>query len=28
VDGNQGRVWVLDADIKACLDASSHCSFR
>jgi RNA-directed DNA polymerase len=23
---NQGRVWVLDADIKACLDASSHCS--
>jgi RNA-directed DNA polymerase len=28
VAGNQGRVWVLDADIKACLDASSHCSFR
>jgi RNA-directed DNA polymerase len=28
VAANQGRVWVLDADIKACLDASSHCSFR
>jgi RNA-directed DNA polymerase len=27
VGGNRGRVWVLDADIKACLDASSHCSF-
>jgi RNA-directed DNA polymerase len=25
---NQGRVWVLDADIKACLDVSSHCSLR
>jgi RNA-directed DNA polymerase len=25
---NQGRVWVLDADIKACLDVSSHCTFR
>ncbi|MGZ6589203.1 MAG: reverse transcriptase/maturase family protein [Solirubrobacteraceae bacterium] len=22
---NQGNVWVLDADIKACLEASSHC---
>jgi RNA-directed DNA polymerase len=20
--------WVLEGDIKACLDASSHCSFR
>jgi hypothetical protein len=28
VAANQGRVWVLDADIKACLEASSHCSFR
>jgi retron-type reverse transcriptase len=26
VAGNQGRVWVLDADIKACLDPSAHCS--
>jgi RNA-directed DNA polymerase len=25
---NQGRGWVLDADIKACLDVSSHCSLR
>ena len=23
---NQGRVWVLDADIEACLDVASHCS--
>ena len=22
------RVWVLDADLAAALDASSHCSFR
>jgi retron-type reverse transcriptase len=28
VAANQGRVWVLDADIQACLDAWSHCSFR
>jgi RNA-directed DNA polymerase len=26
--GTQGYHWVLDADIEACLDASSHCSFR
>ena len=26
VAANQGRVWVLDADIKACLDVASHCS--
>jgi RNA-directed DNA polymerase len=26
--GTQGYRWVLDADIEACLDASSHCSFR
>ena len=25
--GTQGYHWVLDADIEACLDASSHCSF-
>ena len=25
--GTQGYRWVLDADIEACLDASSHCSF-
>jgi RNA-directed DNA polymerase len=25
---NQGRVWVLDADIQACLDVLSYCSFR
>jgi RNA-directed DNA polymerase len=25
--GTQGYQWVLDADIEACLDASSHCSF-
>jgi len=24
--GTQGYRWVLDADIEACLDASSHCS--
>jgi RNA-directed DNA polymerase len=24
--GTQGYQWVLDADIEACLDASSHCS--
>jgi RNA-directed DNA polymerase len=28
VAANEGRMWVLDADIKACLDASSHCSSR
>jgi len=26
--GSQGYRWVLDADIEACLDASTHCSFR
>jgi RNA-directed DNA polymerase len=26
--GTKGYQWVLDADIEACLDASSHCSFR
>jgi RNA-directed DNA polymerase len=26
--GSRGYQWVLDADIEACLDASSHCSFR
>jgi RNA-directed DNA polymerase len=26
--GTRGYEWVLEADIKACLDASSHCSFR
>ena len=26
--GTHGYHWVLDADIEACLDASSHCSFR
>jgi RNA-directed DNA polymerase len=26
--GTRGYQWVLDADIEACLDASSHCSFR
>jgi RNA-directed DNA polymerase len=25
--GTRGYRWVLDADIEACLDASSHCSF-
>jgi RNA-directed DNA polymerase len=25
--GTQGYQWVLDADIEACLDAASHCSF-
>jgi len=25
--GTQGYRWVLDADIEACLDAASHCSF-
>jgi RNA-directed DNA polymerase len=25
---NPKRLWVLDADLKAALDASSHCSFR
>jgi RNA-directed DNA polymerase len=25
---NRGTLWVLDADIKACLDVSSHCSLR
>jgi retron-type reverse transcriptase len=24
VGGNQGRVWVLDADIKACFDTIDH----
>ena len=26
--GTRGYRWVLDADIEACLDASSHCGFR
>jgi RNA-directed DNA polymerase len=26
--GTKSYRWVLDADIEACLDASSHCSFR
>jgi RNA-directed DNA polymerase len=26
--GTHGYRWVLDADIEACLDASSHCSSR
>jgi RNA-directed DNA polymerase len=26
--GTAGYRWVLDADIEACLDALSHCSFR
>jgi RNA-directed DNA polymerase len=26
--GTVGYRWVLDADIEACLDALSHCSFR
>jgi RNA-directed DNA polymerase len=26
--GTRGYRWVLDADIEACLDASSHCSSR
>jgi RNA-directed DNA polymerase len=26
--GTRGYRWVLDADIEACLDVSSHCSFR
>jgi len=26
--GTRGYRWVLDADIEAALDASSHCSFR
>jgi RNA-directed DNA polymerase len=25
--GSKGYRWVLDADIEACLDASTHCSF-
>jgi RNA-directed DNA polymerase len=25
--GTQGYRWVLDADIEACLDVASHCSF-
>jgi RNA-directed DNA polymerase len=25
---NSGAHWVLDADIKSCLDVSSHCSLR
>jgi RNA-directed DNA polymerase len=25
---NQGRDWVVDADIRDCLEAWSHCSFR
>jgi RNA-directed DNA polymerase len=25
--GTQGYRWVLDADIAACLDVASHCSF-
>jgi RNA-directed DNA polymerase len=28
VAANRGANWVLDADIKACLDVSSHCSLR
>jgi RNA-directed DNA polymerase len=26
--GTCGYHWVLDADIEACLESSSHCSFR
>lgn len=26
--GTKGYRWVLDADIEACLDVASHCSFR
>ena len=26
--GHQSSMWVLDADIKAFLDAPTHCSFR
>jgi RNA-directed DNA polymerase len=26
--GTKGYRWVLDADIEACLDAWSYCSFR
>ena len=26
--GSRGYRWVLDADIEACLDAWSYCSFR
>jgi RNA-directed DNA polymerase len=26
--GTKGYRWVLDADIEACLDASSHCCSR
>ena len=26
--GTHGYRWVLDADIEACLDVLSHCSFR
>jgi retron-type reverse transcriptase len=27
VEANRGRDWVLDADVRDCLEASSHCSF-
>ena len=27
VEANRGREWVLDADVRDCLDASPHCSF-
>ncbi len=28
VEANRGREWVLEGDIRDCLGASSHCSFR
>ena len=28
VEADRGREWVLEADIRDCLGASSHCSFR
>jgi retron-type reverse transcriptase len=27
VEANHGRDWVLDADVRDCLDSPSHCSF-
>jgi retron-type reverse transcriptase len=28
VEVNRGAEWVLDADVRDCLEASPHCSFR
>ena len=27
VEANRGAEWVLDADVRDCLEASPHCSF-